>query len=343
MPEPARTSGKKRFWLLLTALALLIIPACQAETSVLNPQGEGAEHIANLFTLMLIIGGLIYLQVMVYLGIALFRRRSSGSKSDMPDLSPPSRGSQRFIIANGIILPVIILVTVFGFTLVTLAALSPADANPDLTIEVVGHRWWWEVRYPHQGIITANEIHIPTGTRVDVRLTSDDVIHSFWVPALHGKTDLLPRQSTRMQLYTDNPGVYDGQCAELCGVQHARMMFKVIAQPRDEFDQWVAAQQQDAPAPADEVTLRGQEIFLGSACVYCHTVRGTNASGVIGPDLTHIASRTTLGAGVIPNTRGNLAGWIVDPQAIKPGNLMPPMYIEGGDLQAMLAYLETLQ
>jgi cytochrome c oxidase subunit 2 len=146
-----------------------------------------------------------------------------------------------------------------------------------------------------------------------------------------------------MYLYTDHAGEYRGQCAELCGVQHTLMAFLVIAQPRDDFERWITRQQQAAPIPQDDLTRRGQQIFLGASCVYCHTVRGTSASGVIGPDLTHIASRRTLGAGAVPNTRGHLAGWMIDPQAIKPGNLMPPMYIEGDDLQALLAYMETLQ
>jgi cytochrome c oxidase subunit 2 len=176
-----------------------------------------------------------------------------------------------------------------------------------------------------------------------LRLTSEDVIHSLWVPELNGKADLIPGQSNRMTLYTDHAGEYQGACAELCGVQHAFMLFDVIAQPPDEFEQWVTQQQQPAPVPQDEIALRGQQIFLGSACVYCHAIEGTSASGVIGPDLTHLASRNRLGAGVIPNTRGNLAGWIIDPQGIKPGNLMPPMYLEGDDLQALLIYLETLQ
>jgi cytochrome c oxidase subunit 2 len=240
-------------------------------------------------------------------------------------------------------LPLVILTIVFGLNLNTLAALSPAGVTPELTIEVVGHRWWWEVRYPHQSVVTANEIHIPTGTRVELRLSSEDVIHSLWIPELNGKADLIPGASNRMTLYTEKTGEYRGACAELCGVQHAYMLFRVIAHPPAEFEQWIAQQQEPAPQPQDEVTLRGQQIFLGAACVYCHNIDGTSASGVIGPDLTHLASRKWLGAGVVPNTRGNLGGWIIDPQGVKPGNLMPPMYLEGDDLQALLAYLETLE
>ena len=327
----------------LAILLTLPLTACQGQRSFLNPSGEGAMHIANLWWIMLIIGAVVYGQVLLFLGLALLRGRRKGADDQTPITTPPSRNSRLFIIINGIAIPVIILVIVFGLNLNTLVALSPADAEPAMTIEVIGHRWWWEVRYPHQNIVTANQIHIPTGTRVEVRLASEDVIHSFWVPELNGKADLIPGQSNRMTLYTDRAGVYEGVCAELCGVQHAYMLFNVVAQPPDEFEQWVAQQQQSAPVPQDEITLRGQQIFLGSACVYCHTVSGTSASGVIGPDLTHLASRSHLGAGAIPNTRGNLAGWIIDPQGIKPGNLMPPMYLEGDDLQALLVYLESLQ
>jgi cytochrome c oxidase subunit 2 len=322
---------------------MLFLTACQGGNSFLNPRGEGAIHIANLWWIMLIIATVIYGAVLILLALALFRRSKRGALTDQtPNVEPPSRNSQRFIIINGIAIPLVVLVVVFGLNLNTLLALSPAGAEPALTIEVIGHRWWWEVRYPHHNIITANEIHIPTATRVELRLTSEDVIHSLWVPELNGKADLIPGQNNRMTLYTDHAGEYRGACAELCGVQHAFMLFTVVAQPPDEFEQWLAQQQQPAPVPQDEIALRGQQIFLGSACVYCHTINGTSASGVIGPDLTHLASRSHLGAGVIPNTRGNLAGWIVDPQGVKPGNLMPPMYLEGDDLQALLAYLETL-
>ena len=328
------------FGILLT----LTLSACQGRVSALNPRGEGAIHIANLWWIMMIIGALIYVEVLIFLAIALFHRRSvRAGEEQRPNITPPSRNDRLFIIANGIAIPLVILFIVFGLNLNTLAALSPVGAEPAITIEVIGHRWWWEVRYPHDKIVTANEIRIPVGTRVELRLTSEDVIHSLWFPELNGKTDLIPGQSNRMFLYTDHAGEYRGQCAELCGVQHAKMALYVIAQPVDEYEQWVAQQQQPAPIPQDEETLRGQQIFLGAACVYCHAIEGTSASGVIGPDLTHLASRKTLGAGAIANTRGNLAGWIIDSQAIKPGNRMPPVYLEGDDLQALLTYLESLQ
>jgi cytochrome c oxidase subunit 2 len=174
-------------------------------------------------------------------------------------------------------------------------------------------------------------------------LTSDDVIHSFWVPELNGKLDLNPEQTNALVIQADAPGEYRGQCAEFCGIQHAKMALLVVAEPPDAYAAWVTQQQQDAPAPLDEQTEFGQQVFLGSACVYCHTVRGTNASGVLGPDLTHLASRRTLAAATTPNTRGHLAGWIVDPQGIKPGNKMPPTDLAADELQALLVYLESLQ
>jgi cytochrome c oxidase subunit 2 len=304
-------------------------------------------EIANLWWIMLAIAAVVYVAVLVYVALALFRggraRSASQNLNDLPPiLEGPSPTSHTFIVVNGIAIPVIVLLVVFGLNLNTLAALSP-DNEAALTIEVIGHRWWWEVRYPHHNIVTANEIHIPTGTRVQLRLSSDDVIHSLWVPELNGKTDLIPGQSNQMTLYTDEAGEYRGACAELCGVQHTMMLFYVIAQPPDEFEQWVTQQQQPAPHPQDAMAQRGQQIFLGAACVYCHTIRGTSASGVIGPDLTHLAGRKWLGAGVVPNTRGNLAGWIIDSQGIKPGNEMPPIYLQGDDLQALLLYLETLR
>jgi cytochrome c oxidase subunit 2 len=341
-----RTNARHRLRLVhavwLLSLAVLLA-ACQPDApSVLNPRGEGAQHIANLWWVMFAIAAVVYGAVVVMLVLALVRpRRSSDDLS--PDLTPNPPGSRAFIVANGIVIPVIILAVVFGLNLYTLAALSPADATAPLTIEVIGQRWWWEVRYPQHGIISANEIHIPVGTRVELRLSSLDVIHSMWIPELNGKTDMIPGQSNRMFLYTDEPGQYRGQCAEFCGLQHAKMALYVVAEEQDDFEAWIAQQQQPAPEPQTDLALRGQQIFLGSSCVYCHRIRGTNASGVIGPDLTHFASRLTIGAGAVENTRGNLAGWIIDPQSIKPGNRMPPMYLEADELQAILAYMETLQ
>jgi cytochrome c oxidase subunit 2 len=211
-------------------------------------------------------------------------------------------------------------------------------------IEVIGHQWWWEIHYSNQNFDTANEIHIPVGQPVTVHVTSADVVHSFWVPELHGKIDLIPGQTNTISLEADQAGVYRGQCAEFCGAQHAHMAILVIAEPAGQFSAWLDNQSRAGVEPAvGSLEQEGQQAFLGSACVYCHTIKGTNASGKVGPDLTHLGSRLTLGAGTLPNTPGNLAGWTINSQTIKPGNHMPPMDLSAVQVQALLAYLETLK
>ena len=203
------------------------------------------------------------------------------------------------------------------------------------------------VRYlsddPSQIVTTANEIHIPVGRPVMIRGTSHDVIHSFWVPNLHGKRDLIPSRITTEWIEADRPGRFRGQCAEFCGLQHAHMALWVIAESDDEFARWRERQLQPALPPSDPVKARGRDVFLNHACVFCHTIQGTTAAGQIGPDLTHLASRSTIAAGTLPNTKGNLGGWIVDPQNIKPGNHMATVDLKPEDLQPLLDYLGSLQ
>jgi cytochrome c oxidase subunit 2 len=220
----------------------------------------------------------------------------------------------------------------------------PANA---LTIEVTGTQWWWNVRYlnddPSQVFITANEIHIPVGRPVMIRGASLDVIHSFWVPGLQGKRDLIPSRVTTEWFRADRPGRFRGQCAEFCGLQHAHMALWVVAEDANQFNQWRAKQLENAAAPATPSQEQGQQIFLQKACVLCHTIRGTGAAGSNGPDLTHVASRISIAAGTLPNNRGNLAGWIADPQSIKPGNHMATVPLRAEEMQPLLDYLEALQ
>jgi cytochrome c oxidase subunit 2 len=222
-----------------------------------------------------------------------------------------------------------------------------STVKPSVAIEVTGHQWWWEVTYyhdiPNKRVTTANEIHIPVGSPVLIRLNSQDVIHSFWAPDLNGKRDLIPGKESSLWLQADTPGVYRGQCAEFCGYQHAKMAFVIVADRPADFQRWYAAQADTAKTPTDSLTSRGQEVFLTSPCVMCHAIHGTPAGATLGPDLTHIASRRYIGAGSLPNTRGNLAGWILDAQGIKPGARMPPNSLAPADLQALLAYLGTLK
>jgi cytochrome c oxidase subunit 2 len=323
------------------------LSACQSTAigepdipSALDPQGQAAANIATLWWIMFWLGTAVFVLVTALLLLIVFTHRRRGPYME-PDLRAPEHRS--WLLWGGIIFPAVLLSTTLFFTLRTHIALAFPPTPAPLTIEVIGHRWWWEVRYPEQEITTANEIYIPAGQAVNLRLATADVIHSFWVPELNGKMDMIPGRTNTLWLHADEPGIYRGLCTEFCGIQHAKMQYMVVAVPPAEFAAWVEQQRQPAPAPTDARIRRGQQIFLGSACVYCHAVRGTNASGQLGPDLTHVASRQTLAAGILPNNRGNLAGWIVNPQHIKPGNLMPPTNLTGQELQLLLDYLATLE
>lgn len=319
----------------LSVVIVFVLAACSAESpSVLSPEGESAQRIDRLWWLMLWIS-LAVLAVVLGLMVAAIVRR--GRRDVEVDRTTPSWGDP-FIVIAGVAVPALILIAVFVVSLRDLDSITE-QGDATLTIDVIGHVWWWEVRYPGEAV-TANEIHIPTGETVRFRLTSDDVIHSFWVPELAPKIDMIDGRTNVLDVRTDVPGTYRGQCAEFCGLQHANMAFHVIAEPRDEFDAWL--QNEAEPADSDTETTSGLDVFLSSTCVGCHTIRGTQATGTLGPDLTHLASRLTLAAGTIPNSREDLARWIEDPQSIKPGNVMPPTELSGADLDALLDYLETL-
>jgi cytochrome c oxidase subunit 2 len=306
--------------------------------SALGPVGPAAASIERLWWLMLLMGTVIYLAVMAYLLWALFRRpRGAG------EAAPTAEQQQRVIVWGGAVMPAAVVLVVFGATLFTLRSLPAPGPDAALTIDVTGYQWWWEAHYSDLNVTTANEVHIPVGQPVDFRLTSHDVIHSFWVPQLHGKLDLNPGHVTVIRLVADAPGVYWGECAEYCGIQHAQMRFVVVAEAPEAFAQWIQRMQQAAAVPVEAQARRGMDVFLSSNCIYCHRVDGTAATGELGPDLTHLASRLILGAGATINTRGSLGGWVADPHSVKPGVLMPPSDLSGEELQALLAYLETLE
>jgi cytochrome c oxidase subunit 2 len=214
-------------------------------------------------------------------------------------------------------------------------------------VQITGYQWWWSVEYvypqPNLRFTTANELHLPVGRPILFKLRGADVIHSFWVPNLHGKTDLIPGRENTTWLQIDKPGIYRGQCAEFCGAQHAHMALVVVAESSDDFERWVVAQREPAPAPTTPAQSRGLNVIERGPCALCHTIRGTTAGARTAPDLTHFASRSTIAAGTLPNTPGYLAGWISDPQHVKPGSRMPPTGLSGEDLQAVLAYMETLK
>ena len=327
-----------RTWFVI--VLLFVLSSCTVNTpSTFNPQGPAAGRISDLWWLLFGLAALVYLLVMGIMLYAFFRSRHDPRRNAWFN-----RNGRYLIIGGGAIAPAIILTITYIFTLNALSDLNMPETADSLTIEVVGHQWWWEVNYPQQNVTTANEIHIPAGQPITLQLTSNDVIHSFWVPELHGKLDLIPGRTNSFWLQADEPGEYWGLCAELCGIQHAKMQLVVVAQPPSDLADWLAQQAQPAAAPAGTLAQRGFEVFMQANCHECHVIRGTEADGESGPDLTHFADRQTLGAGAARNSRGNLAGWIVNPHGLKPGNLMPAAAnISGEDLQALLAYLETLQ
>ncbi len=308
--------------------------------SMFAPQGPVAARIAGLSWFMIILGSLIYIGVMIYF---FYAARGNRAYDFEAELRMPNQGNG-IVLTWGAGFTGLVLLVLFGLNLGTMRSNHQIfNAEEGLIINVIGRQWWWEVQYAEQGFETANEIHIPVGQPVTLRLVTKDVIHSLWVPELSGKLDLLPNQVNDLVILAEKTGEYWAECAEFCGTQHAKMQLMVIVQTEQEFASWLARQQSIPEAPEDELAFEGREIFLGSACVYCHNIDGTNASGDLGPDLTHIASRRTIGAGILENTTGNLAGWIVDAQAIKPGNKMPPMDLSGEELQALLAYMKTLE
>jgi cytochrome c oxidase subunit 2 len=250
----------------------------------------------------------------------------------------------RVVIGAGIVFPIALIAALFVIAdiFVIKTTEAPAKDATRMTIVVTGHQWWWEARYPGTTAVVANEIHIPVRTPVRLEVQTADVIHSFWVPRLNRTIDTIPGRRNAIELYADAVGRYRGQCDEFCGLQHAHMGFYVFADPPAVFRRWLANQERPA-ATAGGLAAQGKQVFLTSSCANCHTIRGTSASGYVGPDLTHLQTRTTIAALTMQNTRQNLAHWILDSQSVKPGNQMPDMRLSGGQLNALLAYLESLR
>jgi cytochrome c oxidase subunit 2 len=316
----------------LASLSVLL-GGCGGQQSALDTGGPAARRISLLWWGLFGVAVVVWFVVVFLLVCALVLRRG-------PTVRPRGGGEKAVVIA-GIVVPSLILLGTFGAAMGVLTANASPPQKPALSIEVIGHDWWWEVRYP--GFVTANEIHIPVGRSVHVNLRTADVIHSFWVPSLTSKTDLVPGKDNSTWLQADRAGTFRGQCAEFCGLEHAGMSFLVVAQPPAAFDSWMADQARAARSPASVLAQRGEQVFTSAACASCHTVRGTSADGKVGPDLTHFGSRQDLGAGVAPNDAGWLGGWIANSQTIKPGNQMPPQPLASEDLRAVIAYLEGLK
>jgi cytochrome c oxidase subunit 2 len=315
----------------------------QGSQSVLNPSSPQAHAIDRLWDSMYYVAIAVFILVVAALLWSVFRRRTA----DEPLEGPSKERPMRTAVIGAVALTTVILFVFLVFDIGVGRAITANPGKDALQIRVTGHQWWWEVQYrdslAKNWVTTANEIHVPVGRPVVFELRSTDVIHSLWPPNLSGKRDLIPGNENSLWFRADSAGVYRGQCAEFCGHQHAKMAFLVIADQPDRFARWLTQQRDTASTPTDSITQRGQEVFLASACVMCHAISGTPAGSRVGPDLTHLASRRTIAAGTLLNTRGNLAGWIVDPQRIKPGAKMPPNQLDPADLQALLSYLETLK
>lgn len=311
--------------------------------SAFMPAGPQAAHINSLMWYMFLVAAVVWVLVVVTLAFALRRSHSRGQV--MRDESSERSMKRAVIVAASA--TVLILAITLVYDVSTGAAMASLPRKQALRINVTGHQWWWEVEYedstPSHRLTTANEIHVPVGEPIQIIGQSRDVIHSFWVPSLMGKKDLVPGHVTATWFQADKPGIYRGLCAEFCGHEHAKMIVTVVAEPRSDFNTWYKEQLQPAAPISDSLTKRGETVFMSGGCPVCHTVGGTRALGTVGPPLTHIGSALTIAAGWLPNTRGNLAGWIIDPQQIKPGAKMPPNSLSGRDLQALLAYLEHLR
>jgi len=315
----------------------------QQAHSTLNPASPQARLIDRLWDAMYVTAIVVCILVVAALLWAAFRRRGTPGEVDDIARSRPIRTA--VLLATGLT-----VITLFVFLVLDISVGRAITRNPGkqaLQIRVTGHQWWWEIQYrdslPKDWVTTANEIHIPVGRPVVFELRSSDVIHSFWPPNLSPKRDQIPGDENSLWFQADRPGVFRGLCAEFCGHEHAKMGFLVFAESPENFARWLARERDTAATPTDSLAQRGREVFLGSSCVMCHAIAGTPAGSRIGPDLTHLAGRQTLAAGTLPNTRSNLTGWIVDPQAIKPGAKMPPNQLSGPDLLALVAYLESLR
>jgi cytochrome c oxidase subunit II len=369
-----RRSVRRRRPAVAVTTVLLSLAACAPEgvrDSTTDAAAPEAAAIDGLFWFSVILGTVVWLVVLGFMAVPIWRSRkrrwdeppvpSAGdvaqpridvpaSEADGPiavgdpelvtEAEADHRVRTRMIWIGGIIVPAIILIVLLAYSSAVGRATAHVPEDEDLVIDVIGHAFWWEVQYPDLDITTANEIHVPVDQRVQLRLTTADIIHSFWMPRLHGKVDMIPGRENVMTFTAEEVGSFRGQCAEFCGIAHAQMVAFVEAMEPADFDAWVDQQQQPA---GEAASVEGEQVFLDIGCAACHAVDGTDAVAQVGPDLTHLASRNTLAAGIVPNTRENLAHLIIDPWDLKPGIPMPPTELEEDELDALLDYLEGLE
>jgi len=321
---------------LLLAVIVGTLAACGSDSSILDARGNEARHIAGAWWVMFGLAIAVYVGVAGFIITAVVR----GRRRRRPEGAPASDGA--FIWIGGIVIPVVVLALVGIVTVRTTAALRKPETRA-LRVDVHGEDWWWAIHYPASGITTANDLHLPVGRPIELRLTSDNVIHSFWVPQIGGKVDVIPGQPNYFRFTIERAGRYRGQCAEFCGIQHANMAIYLFADPPGLFDRWEAAHAQPPSEPSSELAAQGAVVFQRIACAGCHTVRGTQAVGTKGPDLTMVGSRHTLGAGTLENNAREMRRWITDPQRYKPGALMPAIPLSADDRTKLVAYLLSLR
>ncbi len=329
----------------MTCFMMLAFASCSLPQSTLRPGGPAAGTLAEMGWVAYILFGVTALVMWILLAWTAVRKRGTLAEHEPWD----EGGGQLWVLIGGFAIPFVVLGGVFVYQLERMSDF-PVHAQGHITpeIEVIGHQWWWEVRYlqgnPSEQFTTANEIHIPVGRPIDILLETRDVIHSFWVPAMHGKVDLIPGQANYIRIQADHAGTFPGQCGEYCGMQHSHMRLLVMAQAPDEYEAWRKHQLQPAAEPQDDEAMRGRELFNDSACALCHTVRGTLAHGLVAPDLTHLASRKMIAANSYENNQANLEAWVTHAQSLKPGAEMPNLTsYDGRDLRFLVKYLMQLK
>ncbi len=333
-PPSARRAALVRTSCLLLAITLT---GCRGPQSALDPASDNAARVATLFQVMVVGAAVVWLALVALTLYAVRARLDVTGR----------RRAALFIIGGGAAVPAVVLTALLIYGLALLPALTAPAPPGSLRVDVTGEQWWWRVRYPTPDgsvVELANEVHLPLNESTDIHLLSADVIHSFWVPSLGGKLDMMPGRGTRLTLRPTRAGRFNGVCAEYCGASHALMAFSVVVEPRADFDRWLARQSAPADSPPHPAAARGRDAFAASGCGSCHAVRGTSADGVLGPDLTHVGGRRSLAALTLHNDPAALARWIAHPDRVKPGALMPAFdMLPRDDLRALAAYLEGLQ